>query len=233
MASLGGYGSTAVLGSPKRGLGSGAASSGQSLSQYGTPLSQASQTMLNPTQLPNQNLYQGQDANYVRNLATGYSPQQVAQMKTSATNVQAAGNRGMNERIREMMAAQGLSGGGAETGALTNAMVKSNANLGNTMSGIDISNAQTDLANRAQKAGMMNQLLGTGLNENQQYINMDQFNKGLYSDMYKWGKQFDYGKGQDALSNQQYQDQLEMMMQMYGMGNGASSGTPTQWARAR
>lgn len=231
MPGFGGYGSTAILGTPKRGLGNGAANSGQSLSQYGTPLSQASQTMMNPTQLPNQNLYQGQDANYVRNLATGYTPQQVAQMKTSATNVQAAGNRGMNERIREMMAAQGFSGSGAETGALTNAMVKSNANLGNTMSGIDISNAQTDLANRAQKAGMMNQLLGLGLNENQQYINMDQFNKGLYSDMYKWGNQFDYGRGQDALSNKQYEDQLEMMMQMYGMGNGTNQNWNAQRAR--
>lgn len=109
------------------------------------------------------------------------------------------------------MAAQGLSGSGAETGAMTKAMLGSNANLANQMSGIDISNAQTDLANRYQKAGMLNQLTGMGLQENQ-------FNQGLYSDLYKWGQGFDYTKGQDALSNQQYMDQLQQMYKMMGMG---------------
>lgn len=196
----------------------------QSLSNYGTPLSQASQNMMAQTAVPNPNIYQGQDANYIRNIATAYTPQQMAQMKTAATNVQAAGNRGMTDRIRELMAAQGLSGSGAETGAMTNAMVKSNANLANTMSGIDIANAQTDLANQYSKAGLLNQLMGIGLNENQQAIGMDQFNKGLYSDLYKWGNQFDWQKYLDRTANQKYDNQFDMMLKMLGMGGGGGSG---------
>lgn len=225
MAGFGGYNNRPKFGPTGR-YGGGKTQPGQSgsLGNYGNPLSQYSQTMTGPTQLPNPNLYQGMDANYIRNIPTAYTPEQVAQMKTAATNVQAAGNRGMTDKIRELMAAQGLSGSGAETGALSNATLKSNANLNNTMSGIDISNAQTNLANQYNKAVHMNQLLGLGLGENQQYINMDQFNKDLYSNMYRWGKEFDYGKYRDDQSYGQYQDQLALMMKMLGLGGGGYGG---------
>lgn len=217
MAGFGGYGTTAKL-SP-RGLGGRQAPQGsQSLSNYGTPLSQYSQGMTAPMTVPNQNIYQGADANAIRNLNTGYSNEDMLKMKTAATNVNAAGTQGMNTRIRELMAAQGLSGSGSETGALTNAMLGSNRNLASTMSGIDISNAQTDLSNQYQKAGMLGNLMGIGLQENQQAIGQDQFGKSLYSDLYKWGKQFDYQKGQDATSQNMYNQQLQMMLKMYGLG---------------
>jgi hypothetical protein len=177
----------------------------QSLTNYGTPL--PTQTgAVNPT------ISNSVGMQYAQDLPTAYTPQQMLQMKTAATNVSAAGARGTNDRLRELMAAQGLSGSGAETGALSNAMRGANANLASQMSNIDISNAQTDLSNRYQKAGLLNQLTGMGQNENQ-------FNQGLYSDLYKWGQGFDYNKQLDTTSNRQYQDQLDMMMKMYGMGN--------------
>ncbi len=198
--------------------GSSGSKSGGVLSQYGTPLSGYSEGMTAPMTVPNQNIYQGADANAIRNLNTGYSNEDMLKMKTAATNVNAAGTQGMNTRIRELMAAQGLSGSGSETGALTNAMLGSNRNLASTMSGIDISNAQTDLSNQYQKAGMLGNLMGIGLQENQQAIGQDQFGKSLYSDLYKWGKQFDYQKGQDATSKNMYNQQLQMMLKMYGLG---------------
>lgn len=206
MAGFGNTGTYAKL--VPRGFGGGQTQTptapAQSLSNYGVPL--PTQTgAVNPT------VSNSVGMQYATDLPTAYTPQQMLQMKTAATNVNAAGNRGMTDRIRELMAAQGLSGSGAETGAMTKAMLGSNANLANQMSGIDISNAQTDLANRYQKAGMLNQLTGMGLQENQ-------FNQGLYSDLYKWGQGFDYTKGQDALSNQQYMDQLQQMYKMMGMG---------------
>ena len=111
-------------------------------------------------------------------------------------------------------------------------MLGNNANLASQMSGIDISNAQTDLSNRYQKAGLLNQLTGMGMQENQ-------FNQGLYSDLYKFGqgmdfqnKQFDYGKSQDALSNQQYMDQLQQMYKMMGL-NGSGGTTPGSYVPKR
>lgn len=225
MAGLGGYGSYAKV-SPTGKLGPGGAkpnTGSQTLSQYGTPLSQTSQQMTSPAAVPNPNIYQGADANYVRNIATSYTPEQMAQMKTAATNVNAAGSRGMTDRLRELMAAQGLSGGGAEAGRMQSAMLGNNAQLANTMSNIDISNAQTGLSNQYQKAGMLSNLMGLGLNENAQAIGQDQFGKGMYSDMYKWGNQFDYQKQQDTQSNNQYQQQLELMLKQLGLGGGGSS----------
>ncbi len=223
MAGFSSGGTTAVYGPNKRGIGGGSGGAGgQSLSQYGTPLSQFSQGMTAPTAVPNPNIYQGADANAIRNLNTGYSNEDMLKMKTAGTNVNAAGTRGMTDQIRELMAAQGRGGGGAETGALTNAMLGSNRNLANTMSGIDISNTQTDLSNQYQKAGMLGNLMGMGLQENQQAIGQDQFNKNLYGDMYRWGSEFDYGKGQDAKSQNMYQQQLDMMLKMYGLGGNAA-----------
>jgi len=199
------YGQRVAL-SPRAGLGNNKATTTaptQALTKYGTPL---------PVQAgaPNPgSMYQSEDANQIRNLATAYTPEQMLQMKTAATNTNAAGARGMTDRLRELMAAQGISGSGAEAGRLQSAMLGNNANLANQMSNIDISNAQTDLSNRYQKAGMLGGLMNMGLNENQ-------FNQGLYSDLYKWGNEFDYRKGQDKLSNQQYQDQLNQMMKLYG-----------------
>jgi hypothetical protein len=207
-------------GSSQTYTGNNANNGGQSLTQYGTPLSQYSQNMTGPTQVPNQNIYQGADANYIRNMATSYTPEQMAQMKTAATNVNAAGTRGMTNKLRELLAAKGMSGGGYEDSRIMSAMLGSNANLANTMSGIDISNAQTGLANQFSKAGMLNNLMGLGLQENQQAIGQDQFSKGLYSDMYKWGNQFDYQKQQDTQSNNQYEEQLALMKKMMGLDGG-------------
>ena len=219
MAGFGGYGSTAKI-SPRGIGGQQKPAASQALSQYGTPLSGYSQSMTAPMQVPNQNIYQGADANYIRNMATAYTPEQMAQMKTAATNVQAAGDRGMTSRLSELMAARGLSGSGAETGALSNAMLKSGANLANTMSGIDISNANQGLANQYAKANALSGLMGIGLQENQQAIGQDQFGKSLYSDMFKFGKEFDYNKYRDDQSYGQYNDQLAMMMKMMGLGGG-------------
>ena len=183
----------------------------QTLSNYGAPINTTAGA---PNQTP---IYQSADADYIRNLPTAYTPEQQLLMKSNAANQQAASTRGGTNKIRELMAAQGLSGSGAETGAFTNYMNQSNANLANTMSGIDISNANQNLSNSLAKGGLMNNLMGLGLNENQ-------FGQGLYSDLYKWGKEFDYNKYRDDQSYGQYQDQLDMMKKMLGSGGSGGYG---------
>jgi hypothetical protein len=162
-------------------------------------------------------IYNSGDADYIRNLPTAYTPEQSMLMKTAATNVQSAGDRGMTGRIRELMAAQGLSGSGSETGALTNAMLGSNRNLSSTMSGIDIANANQDLANRYAKGGMLNQLMGTGLDENKLAEMGRQFDVGQYNDLYKWGNETDYQRYLDRYSKGQYNDQMNQFLRMLGL----------------
>jgi hypothetical protein len=210
------------------GLGSGDnnnQSGGGGMNNYGLPLSQYSNGM-GQRDIPNRNLYGGQDANTIRNLPTAYTPEQLLQMKNNAANQNAVSAQGMNDRIRELMAAQGLSGSGSETGAMTKAMLGSNANLQNAMSGIDMENSRLGLQNQYAKAGLLNQLMGFGMQENNLAEQARQFNQGQYNNMYQFGKNFDYNKGLDDKSLQMYKDQLAQMMAMYGMGGGGSGNTP-------
>jgi hypothetical protein len=232
---LGGYGYQAKLSPAQPGLGGGTnkpqtTAPAQSLTKYGTPLPINTGAT---TPLPNQGLYQSADAEYIRNLPTAYTPEQALMMKTNATNVNAAGTRGMTDRLREVMAAQGLSGGGAEAGRLQSAMLGSNANLANQMSGIDISNANQNLQNSMQKGGMIGNLMNLGLNENQLAQQGNQFNQGIYSDLYKYGTNMDYQKYLDQLSNQQYNDQYQLMLKMMGAGGSGSYGGGSSWTPQR
>lgn len=185
----------------------------------------------------------GPEADYLRNIPTGLTAQQQLAMKTAATNTAAAGARGTAEKLKERMAASGLSGGGYETSALANALLGNQRNLQNQMTNIDLSNAQMDLQNQYNKGGLMQGLINTGAGMTQFYGGLGeqgrqfdignqsdlnkyfaglgeqgrQFDIGNYSNMYKWGSEQDYQRYQDAVNRGDYMTQLAMMRKLMGM----------------
>jgi len=165
----------------------------------------------------NGSLYNSADANYIRNIPTGYTPEQMLAMRNRATNTAAAGTAGSNRRVAEMMAAQGLGGSGAAIAAQAGNMRSANRDLTAALSDQDIANANAGLQGGFQKAGLLNQLMGTGLNENQLAQQASQFNTSTGNDMYKWGSEQDYGRYRDTQSDQYYRDQLALMKQQLGL----------------
>jgi len=188
----------------------------QNIYQTGTPTSSAGGGT--PPGTPNSNIYGGADANYIRNLATAYTPEQILMMRNNIRQQNTGANTGGDTRLREYMAQQGLGGSGAEASALGNLYSKNAMTAGNQLAGLDISNAQTDLANRYAKAGLLNNLMGTGLDENKLAEMARQFDVGQYNDMYKFGQESDYQRYLDRISKNQYNTQLQQMLQMLGLG---------------
>jgi hypothetical protein len=138
-------------------------------------------------------------------------------MRNRATNTAAAGTAGSNRRVAEMMAAQGLGGSGAALAAQAGNMRSGNAALQAALSDQDIANANANLQGGYQKAGLLNQLMGTGLNENQLAQQASQFNTSTGNDMYKWSNEADYNRYRDTQSDQYYRDQLALMKKQLGL----------------
>ena len=166
----------------------------------------------------NGSIYNSADANYIRNLQTSYTPDQVLQMKNNARNLSTAANQGTELKLRELMGQQGMGGSGYEAANIYNQLSSQNKDLGNVLSNIDINAANTDLANKYSKAGLLNTLMGTGMDENKLSEMGRQFDIGQYNDLYKWGNETDYQRYLDRQSNNQYKDQLRQMLQMLGIG---------------
>ena len=196
-----------------------------SMANYGLPFGQGTPKSLpgkpNPrNQGPGANgsIYNSKDADYIRNLPTGYTPEQELAMRNRIRATDTAQNVGSTSKMRDYMASMGLGGSGAEAAALGGLFRDQNAMRQGALSNLDISNSQTDLANRYGKAGLLNQLMGTGLAENRLAQEGDQFNTSQYNDMYKWANTTDYGRYQDRLSNSQYNSQLQMLFRQLGLG---------------
>jgi hypothetical protein len=159
------------------------------------------------TVAPQPTSIQGPDADYIRNLPTAYTPEQTLLMKSSLTNQAAAQNRGGRSRISELMAARGLSGSGAESGAISNFLLNNARNLQAGTSNIDIQNANQNLQNSLAKGGLINSLIGQG-------ADLSKYYSGLNSDLYKWGTEFDYNKMRDTQNYNDYQNQFAIYMKM-------------------
>jgi hypothetical protein len=178
------------------------------------------------TVAPQPTSIQGPDADYIRNLPTAYTPEQTLLMKSSLTNQAAAQNRGGMSRISELMAARGLSGSGAESGAISNFLLNNARNLQAGTSNIDIQNANQNLQNSLAKGGLINSLIGQGADLSKYYA-------GLNSDMYKFGTQFDYNKYRDTQNYNDYQKQYDLYLQMLKEMQSGGGGGGNTVARGR
>jgi len=172
-----------------------------------TTTAAAAQQNMATTAAPQPTSIQGPDADYIRNLPTAYTPEQTLLMKSNLTNQAAAQNRGGINRISEIMAARGLSGSGAETGAISNFLLNNARNLQSGTSNIDINNANQNLQNSLAKGGLINSLIGQG-------ADLSKYYSGLNSDLYKWGTEFDYNKMRDTQNYNDYQNQFAIYMKM-------------------
>jgi len=194
-----------------------------SMLNYGLPQGQGGQGAYGGygTGGTNGSIYNSQDAEYIRNLPTGYTPDQELAMRNRIRSTDTAQNAGGMSRMRDLMASQGLGGSGAEAAALGGLLRGQNATRQGALSNLDISNARTDLANRYGKAGLLNQLMGTGLEENRLGEQGRQFDTSQYNDMYRWSNEADYNRYLDTQSRNDYQSQLQMMLKQLGLSGGS------------
>jgi hypothetical protein len=191
-----------------------------------TTTAAAAQQNMATTATPQPTAIQGADADYIRNLPTAYTPEQTLLMKSNLTNQAAAQNRGGINRISEIMAARGLSGSGAETGAISNFLLNNARNLQSGTSNIDINNANQNLQNSLAKGGLINSLIGQG-------ADLSKYYSGLNSDMYKFGTQFDYNKYRDTQNYNDYQKQYDLYLQMLKEMQSGGGGGGNTVARGR
>lgn len=156
--------------------------------------------------------------NNISQLPTGYTPAQQLAMRNriAATDTAQAGG-GMN-RIAEMMAARGLGGSGAETGAMGNYLRDISGARQSALSNLDLSNAQLDLSNRYNQAGLMNQLTGMGEQGRQ-------FGVGQYNNMFQYGTSFDEQRRLADQGRNDYYQQLEEWKKSLGNGGYGGSGS--------
>lgn len=160
--------------------------------------------------------------NNISQLPTGYTPAQqlAARNRIAATDTAQAGG-GLN-RISEIMAARGLSGSGLEAGQMGSYMRDITGARQNALSNLDLSNAQLDLSNRYNQAGMMNQLTGMGEQGRQ-------FGVAQGNNMFQFGAQFDEQKRLADQGRSDYYKQLEEWKRELQNGGGGlgGSGTPS------
>lgn len=191
MAGFGYSGQQAIYGPNKRGIGGGATPSTSVMDKYNTTTAQGAV----PQNITDQMAV-------INKLPTGYTPEQQLAIRNriAATDTAQAGG-GLN-RISEIMAARGLSGSGAETGAMGGYLRDVTSARQNALSNLDLSNNQLDLSNRYNQAGMLNQLAGMGEQGRQ-------FGANSYNDMFKYGTSFDEQKRQADQGRSDYYKQLE------------------------
>ena len=137
----------------------------------------------------------------------GMTPEQIATMRSQALNAQASANKGMTERIREMMAAQGLGNSGMENRMMAQQMLGSEANLQGALNQQALAAAEAERQGRMGYAQMGLQGAGTLGSLNLQQQQMGQQQAELDAMMRRYYDQSDWAKMQDYLSNQMYNDQ--------------------------
>lgn len=186
MASMGGYGQTVRYG----GFGSRNTMRPKTTAQAYTP-----PETVTPTGIASQ-------MDYLKNIPTGYTPEQELAMRNRIRSTDTAQQAGGVNRLREMLAAQGLGGSGAETSKVGDLIRGQNAARQGALSNLDINNATLNLQNQYAKAGMMNQLTGMGEGARQ-------FDQGQSSNMYQYGTSFDEDKRRYDQQRMDYQKQLE------------------------
>lgn len=214
MAGFGRTGSYATL-SPKRGLGSGAApaATGSVMNQYNPTMAQGT--------VP-QNITE--QMGVINKLPTGYTPEQQLAMRNRIAATSGAQTGGGLNRIAEMMAARGLGGSGAEVGAMGGYLRDVAGSRQNALSNLDMSNAQLDLSNQYNRAGMLNQLAGMGEQGRQ-------FGVGQGNQMFQYGTTFDEQKRLADQGRNDYYNQLEEWKKSLLSNNKPT--TSYTWSRSR
>lgn len=165
----------------------------------------------------------------------GYTPQQIHSMQTKAIDTQASASSGMADKIRQMMAAKGLGGGGYENRAITGAMLGSEGNLQNALLEQNLAAAEAERTGRMGYAQMGLQGAGTLGNQliNQQGIDMDKAR--LDAQMYQYGQDTDYDRNMNAMNKQTYEQQMadynRRIASLFGNSGGTGGLSMPSWAR--
>ena len=171
--------------------------------------------------------YAGEAWDYWKNASAtpGMTPEQIATMRSQALTAQTSANKGMTERIREMMAAQGLGNSGMENRMMANQMLGSEANLQNALNQQALAAANAERQDRMGYAQMGLQGAGTLGNLSLGQQGIDYQNAALDAQMRQYYDQADWGKMQDYLSNQYYNQQQQQLkpyqdklLSMFGNG---------------
>jgi hypothetical protein len=170
-----------------------------------------------------------QQLDYLKNIPTGLTAEQELAMRNRIRSTDTAQTRGGYNKIRELMAAQGLSGGGAEQSGILSMLRNQSATRQGALSDLDINNANMSLQNQYNKAGLMNSAVGMGEQARQ-------FGLGQAQNMYQFGASLDESTRQYDQQRNDYQQQLQDWLDKMGQGGNGSSGSSTSkytWNRSK
>ena len=169
-----------------------------------------------------------QQLDYLKNIPTGLTAEQELAMRNRIRSTDTAQTRGGYNKIRELMAAQGLSGSGAEQSGILSMLRNQSATRQGALSDLDINNANMNLQNQYNRAGLLNNMVGMGEQARQ-------FGLGQAADMYKYGTSFDESTRQYNQQRDDYQSQLQDWLDKLNQG-GTTSGSSANkytWNRSK
>ncbi len=159
-----------------------------------------------------------QQLDYLKNMPQGLTAAQELAMRNRIRSTDTAQTRGGYNKIRELMAAQGLSGGGAEQSGILSMLRNQAATRQGALSNVDIANAQLANRNAYDQAGLMNSMVGAGEQARQ-------FGLGQAANMYQYGTSLDESTRQYNQQRNDYQQQLQDWLDKLNQGNTATSTT--------
>jgi len=197
-----GYSGQQALYSPAKRPGKASGTTAQNFKNY----SAIPQTTAMPTAI-------SQQMDYLKDIPTGLTPEQELAERNRIRSTDNAQMGAGTDRVRELMAAQGLSGSGAETSNIMNLMRNQANTRQGALSNLGIEQARMGLANQYNKAGLMNSLTGMGENARQ-------FDLGQAGNMYQYGTSFDEDSRRYKQQRSDYQKQLEEWLNQLNLGSG-------------
>ncbi len=157
---------------------------------------------------------------YLKNIPTGLTPEQELAMRNRIRATDTAQSRGGYNRIRELMAAQGMSGSGAELSGISGMLRNQAATRQGALSDLGIANANMNLQNQFNRANLMGNIasgIASGTESGRQ------FDSGQAADMYKFGTSFDESTRQYNQQRNDYQQQLKDWLAKLNQGGSGSS----------
>jgi hypothetical protein len=159
-----------------------------------------------------------QQLDYLKNMPQGLTAAQELAMRNRIRATDTAQTGGGYNKIRELMAAQGLSGGGAEQSGILSMLRNQAATRQGALSNLDIANAQLANRNAYDQAGLMNSMVGAGEQARQ-------FGLGQAANMYQYGTSLDESTRQYNQQRNDYQQQLQDWLDKLNQGNTSTSTT--------
>lgn len=157
-----------------------------------------------------------QQLDYLKNIPTGLTAEQELAMRNRIRSTDTAQTQGGYNKIRELMAAQGLSGSGAEQSGILSMLRNQSATRQGALSDLDINNANMNLQNQYNRAGLLNNMVGMGEQARQ-------FGLGQAQNMYQYGTSLDESTRQYDQQRNDYQQQLQDWLDKLNQGGSGSS----------